>query len=596
MPSGSDAPRWQLDSIYGGYDSESYLSDRAELVKLCSAVIKKLSDRAARKKDPDKWLKYMLKKLDAASGLHRNLSGFLSCAYSVDTTNRETLNEINSLDNDALILSEALVRFRGEMKGLRKQLGHLGKKSKTIARFSFFLKEQVQRSQHQMGVAEEGLAADLNRAGGDAWGRLQDTILSNLRWKWDRTEEKSVVELRSMATNPDRAIRKKAYKKELEAWKSMEIPVAAALNGVKGFTVILDRRRKYQSPLERATADARISAKTLAAQIGAMESNLPIFRKYLKAKARLVGVPKLAFYDLFAPVGSTSREWSFKEARDFIIEQFSGFSWELGDFAEKAFRDGWIDALPRTGKTGGAFCSSMPVAGESRILANFDGSFDSLFTLAHELGHAYHGSVLKEQPYLLQRYPMTLAETASIFCETIVFNSAMAKASDADRITILETFLQGATQVIVDILSRFKFESAVFEQRSQVELGPEQLCDIMRQAQIDTYGDGLSQKELHPYMWAAKPHYYRTSLSFYNFPYAFGLLFGLALYSTYTEDVHEFPIRYRTLLQMTGRATANEVTASAGFDIEDTAFWQSGLDVLSGYIDEFASLVEATSE
>ncbi len=595
MPSGSDAPRWQLESIYPGYESESYLADRAEFVRLCASLLKKLEDKSARKKDPEKWLKYMIKRLDAVSGLYRNLSGFLSCSYAVNTTDRDTLNQINSLDEDALVLREALVRFRGEIRALRKQLHHLAKKSKTIGKFLFFLTEEIDHAARQMSVAEENLAADLNRAGGEAWGRLQDTILSNLRWSWKGKETKSVVELRSLATNADRAVRKKAYQKELEAWKSMEIPIAAALNGVKGFTVILDKRRNYESPLAHATDDARITGKTLDAQITTMEANLPVFRKYLKAKAKLLRVPRLAFYDLFAPVGDTNKEWSFREARSFIVEQFSSFSWELGDFAERAFKDGWIDALPRAGKTGGAFCSSMPVAGESRILANFDGSFDSLFTLAHELGHAYHAFVLKERDYLLQRYPMTLAETASIFCETIVFNQAIETASDDDRITILETFLQGATQVIVDILSRFKFESAVFEKRAQFELGPEELCNIMRQAQLDTYGEALSKDALHPYMWAAKPHYYRTGLSFYNFPYAFGLLFGLALYSKYTKDVHEFPSRYRTLLQMTGQATANEVTGSAGFDIEDGAFWQSGLDVIAGYVDEFAVLVEKAS-
>lgn len=591
MPTGSDAPRWQLDSIYAGYDSSSYLGDRAELLKICSTVLKKLDDKSAKKKDPEKWLKWMLKKLDSAQGVYANLSGYLWCAYAVDTTNAATLAQIHSLEEDGLQLQEAKVRFRADLRSLRKQIARLAHKSKTIDRFSFFLNTELELADRQMTVAEENLAADLMRPGGDAWGRLQDTILSNLSWDWDGKERRTVVELRSMALNPDRSIRKKAFDLELAAWKSMEIPIAAALNGVKGFAVILDSRRRYESPLQHATIEARISELTLRSQIETMEANLPVFRTYLEAKAKLIGVEKLAFYDLFAPVGEIAKTWSFREARDFVIEQFSSFSWELGDFAEQAFREQWIDALPREGKTGGAFCETMPVAGQSRILANFDGSFDSLFTIAHELGHAYHGFVLKELPYLHQDYPMTLAETASIFCETIVFNQAIEKSKQKDRITVLEVFLQGATQVVVDILSRYKFELAVFERRKTGELLPNELCDLMRTAQTESYGDALG--ELHPYMWAAKPHYYSPQLSFYNFPYAFGLLFGLALYATYRDDVHEFPIRYRKLLQMTGQASANAVTSAAGFQIEDPAFWQSGLDVIAGWVSDFAALVEA---
>ena len=595
MPTGSETPRWNLDSVYAGYDSEEYRADRDELVKTSSSLLKKLDDDSSRKGDTEKWLKSIIKKMNAAYGLYGTLEAYIYCNHSVDTKDSKTLAELSSLEEDVLPLREAEVRFRRAMKSLQKKLPQLAKKSKTIARFRFYLDEQIELANRQMSVEEENLAADLMRPGADAWGRLQGTISSNLSWPWDGDERKTVVELRSLAMDPSRDIREKAFRKELEAWKSMETPIAAALNGVKGFTVILDKRRNYATPLDHAAFQARISRETLDAQISTMESNLGVFRSYLKSKAKLLGVKKCAFYDLFAPAGEATRTWSFQEARDFIVEQFSSFSWELGDFAERAFREKWIDAEPREGKVGGAFCAPMPKAGESRILANFDGSFDGLFTLAHELGHGYHGWVLKDLPYVQQDYPMTLAETASIFCETIVFNRAMEASSADDRLAVLELFLQSATQVIVDILSRYKFEAAVFERREKGDLSSEELCELMLQAQRDTYGDGLDEKLLHPYMWAVKSHYYSAGLSFYNFPYAFGQLFGLGLYATYTRDVHEFPTRYKELLQTTGQTTANEVTKSAGFDIEDGAFWQSGIDVIAERANEFAALVKEQS-
>ncbi|MFW5776092.1 MAG: M3 family oligoendopeptidase [Spirochaetota bacterium] len=592
MPSGSKPPRWQLDSVYPGYDSEEYRSDRDELVKTSSSLLRKLDDRTARKRDPEKWLKFVVKKMDYAAGLSSTLSAYIECRYSVNTTDSRTLAELSSLEEDALALKEAEVRFRNELTAIRKHLPKLRRKSKTIDRFSFYLQEQLELADKQMSVDEENLAADLMRPGADAWGRLHGTLSSTLTWPWEGDERKTVVELRSLAMDPSREVREKAYRKELEAWRSVETPIAAALNGVKGFTVILDKRRHHDSPLDHAALQARISRRTLEAQIGTMERNLGVFRTYLKTKAKLLGEPKLAFFDLFAPVGESNRTWSFKEARNFIVEQFSTFSWELGDFAERAFKEKWIDAEPRAGKVGGAFCAPMPLRGESRILANFDGTFDGLFTLAHELGHGYHGFVLKDLPYIQQDYPMTLAETASIFCETVVFNRAMESSAADDRLAVLELFLQSATQVIVDILSRYKFESAVFERRPKGELSPEEYCNLMREAQLETYGDGLDTQALHAYMWAVKPHYYNASLSFYNFPYAFGQLFGLGLYAKYREDEREFPIRYKQLLQMTGLATANEVTRSAGFDIEDEAFWQSGIDVIAQRVNDFVALVE----
>jgi len=596
MAAGSSVPRWDLDAIYPGFESEAYQNDRAELVKISTAILKRVDDRSLRKKDPAKWIKLLVKKIDTARGLHENLSGYLGCAYAVDTTNSTILSEINSLDEDALLLTEATVRFRVALRPLRKQIQRLASKSKTVAHYLFFLQEQCELAEKQMSVAEENLAADLARSGADAWGRLQDTISSTLDWPWQGAERKTVVQLRSLAFDPDRSVRKKAFTKELEAWKSVEIPIAASLNGVKGTTVSLDSRRHYTSPLDHAATLSRITRKTLDAQIDTMRANLDVFRRYLLAKARLMGLKRLAFYDLFAPVGNTTKSWSFAEARDFIVEQFSSFAWELGDFAQRAFQENWIDAEPREGKVGGAFCQSLPIARQSRVLANFDGSFDSVFTLAHELGHAYHGFVINELPVLNQDYPMTLAETASIFCETIVFNRAMTMGSNDDRVTVLELFLQSSTQVVVDILSRFLFEESVFDRRRTAELSPQELCELMVQAQRATYGDALDEKAFHPYMWAAKPHYYSAELSFYNFPYAFGLLFGLGLYATYQQDEREFPARYKRLLQMTGQATANEVTSEAGFDIEDPSFWQNGIDIIAGYVQQLEELVGKKAE
>jgi len=335
----------------------------------------------------------------------------------------------------------------------------------------------------------------------------------------------------------------------------------------------------------------RLSRKALDALISAMEDSLPDWRRYLKAKAKLLGIPTCAFHDIFAPVGGHFPSYTWDEARSVITKNFSGFSARMGDFAKRAFDSSWIDAEPRGGKVSGAYCTDMPLRKETRVLCNFDGTFNTVITVAHELGHAFHSDVVKDLPGLQQDYPMTLAETASIFAETVVFDAELAKADSSARLGLLEMHLQDGCQILVDILSRFYFERSVFEERKKGELPADDFCALMADAQKRTYGDGLDPDLLHPYMWLIKGHYYSAGLAFYNFPYAFGQLFGLGLYARYKKEGPAFAETYEKILLETGRMDAVELTAKAGFDIETKAFWKSGIDLFVAQIDEFEKLV-----
>jgi oligoendopeptidase F len=404
----------------------------------------------------------------------------------------------------------------------------------------------------------------------------------------------AVINLRS---HPDGAVRRRGYEVEMKAWESVAEPLAACMNGVKGEVVTLNRRRGREDALHAAIDQARIDRPTLEAMIGAMHDALPVFRRYLRAKAQLLGQAALPWSDLFAPVGASERTYRYAEACSLVHEAFGTFAPQLAALAERAFTHNWIDVAPRAGKRGGAFCMDVPAVGESRVLTNFDGSLDQVSTLAHELGHAFHNdcAVAASKTMLQTITPMTLAETASIMCETIVTEAILARTSDPQEVlAVLETQLTGSTQVIVDIYSRFLFESEVFRRREQGELSPAELCEIMVQAQRDTYGDGLDPNELHPYMWTWKPHYYRASLSFYNFPYAFGLLFGTGLYAIYRERGSAFVADYMNLLASTGEASAADLAARFGIDIRTRAFWERSLHVIAEQVARYEQIVRAT--
>jgi len=403
-------------------------------------------------------------------------------------------------------------------------------------------------------------------------------------------------EARALAYDPDRSIRMAAYKAELQTWKSVEVPLAACMNSIKGEVQTLSRLRNWNSPMEPALFSANIDRPTLEAMLSAVRRAFPDFHRYFRAKAKLVADPSasaLPWFDLFAPIAEETKRWEYREAMQFVAEQFHTFSAKMGSFAEKCFADNWIDAPPRAGKVDGAFCMGMR-PGESRILMNYKSSFGSVRTLAHELGHGYHNLCLQNRTPMQRETPMTLAETASIFCETVVNQAGIAKASPQEQLALLEGSLQGFAQTIVDVIGRMYFEQAVFDGRQKRELSADELCTLMLDAQEQSYGAGLDPNLRHPYMWAVKPHYY-SGRSYYNFPYTFGLLFSLGLYSRYQAEGDSFKGAYDELLGGTGLADAASLAETFGIDIRSEAFWNSSLNTIRADIDRFCNLTSTQS-
>ena len=496
-------------------------------------------------------------------------SEFQQQAVKLSLLNTRYAAWIGSLDVDALILRSAVAREH-----------------------AYMLHKASEQAKHLMSPTEEDLAAELELSSGAGWEKLHGDVTSRILIPLELEGKHQMLPMsmvRNLACHADRAVRQAAYEAELEGWQKAAVPLAAAMNGIKGQVNTLARRRGWDSPLDASLFDANIDRATLEAMLVAAREFFPDFRRYMHAKARALGLERLAWYDILAPVGEAHKVWDFEDAKNFIVEKFGAFSPKLSEFAARAFRENWIDAEPHVGKIDGAYCTPLR-KDESRVFANFKPSFDGVSTLAHELGHGYHNLNLANRTELQKNTPMTLAETASIFCETIIVHAALATADKQEQITILETSIQGACQVVVDIISRFLFESRVFEQRKQRDLSIDEFNELMLAAQKETYGDGLDESLLHPYMWAMKPHYYSTHLSFYNYPYMFGLLFGLGLYAHYQQDPESFKIGYDNLLSSTGLSDAATLAARFGIDIHSTDFWRSSLAIVRRDIDLFEEL------
>ena len=454
---------------------------------------------------------------------------------------------------------------------------------------------------------EESIANDLQRFGGDAWSKLHEQIISNLV---DKETGKTFNQLRNDAYSPDRNTRKESYYKEIALLEQNQIAISSALNNIKGATISLNKKRNwgdgFEGAINRSLFSSRLSRKSLDALISAIEDSIPMWQEYLFEKAKALNLKdekgnseKCSFYDIFAPLITESsdkeKDWTYQEAKEFIINKFSEFSSHMGDFVKTAFEENWVDAEIRKGKVGGAFCIDFPLQKVSRVLTNFSGTTSDILTLAHELGHAYHHFCIKDLDYNLCSYPMTLAETASIFSETMVTNSMLKTANLSEKINLLEMHLSDSCQTLLDILSRFYFEKSVFEERENKELVAEDFCRLMNDAQNKTYGNSLTETK-HPYLWAVKTHYYSPSLDFYNFPYSFGQLFALGLYSQYKESPKEFPSQYQELLKNTGSMTCEEVCKLAGFDITTKDFWISGIKELKLEFEEWKTCLEVTKK
>src|SRR5690554_2843540 len=581
---------WNLNNLYLGLDDPKFTEDVKKLDVLIDDV-NTLAKDFNQDNVKDK-LKAFILKLEELQTLSTKLGGFISLSLATDATNQAFNNAMVVLRHKFLKTTLPSTLFEKFVASINN-LDAVIKEDELLSEYEFMLTEIKEGSKHLLSDEEEVLAAELNQSGGSLFAKMHSDLTSTLEVDYDG-EKINLSQVRNLAYDEDPEVRRKAYYAERASYGKINQASSFALNGIKNQVSTMARKRKYASPLEETLKKSRINKEVLDALISSMKKYLPEFRRYLRKKAEILGHKNgLPFYDLFAPIGGSNKKYSVEEAEAFILKQFATFSPELHDLAKRAFDENWVDYKPRAGKRGGAFCSGLYPIKESRILTNFDGGIGDISTIAHELGHAYHNSVIFDERILNSGYPMPIAETASILCETIVKQASLKESeTKEEKIGILEQELQGSTQVIVDILSRYIFETEVFNRAQNEFLDEKTLNEIMINAQKKSYGDGLDLKYLNEGMWVNKGHYYSTGRSFYNFPYAFGLLFAKGIYAQYQEKGSAFVPELNKLLQMTGKANLVDVAKTIGIDITKNEFWESSLEVIKKDIDNFIELAK----
>ncbi len=596
------APRWDMTNVYPSLESKEFKSAIKKYKSMLDEmeVFFKKASKADAKTEPKKLGKLLGESVDRFNALFELSNTINPYIYSFVTTDSRdkdamrALSEFEQMSVQASILNTKFQAWAGKLG--KAAVKKAAKTNASAKAHEFTLNESVEQSKYMMSEAEEILAAELTLSGGNAFGKLQGTLTSQLSVDFEldgKIQKLPMPALINLRSHPDEGTRRRGYEAENIAWEAVKETLVACMNGVKGEALTLDKKRGREDAIHASIDVCRMDRKTLNAMLDAMKDSFPMFRKYFKHKAKLIGKEKLAWWDISAPMGKTDKVYSFEEARDFIVGNFNKFSPELGAFAKRAFDNNWIDAEQRDGKRGGAFCMGVAGVKESRILSNFDGSFDQVSTLAHELGHAFHNECAYQagKTELQQATPMTLAETASIMCETIVTEAVLKQVTDPqEELAVLEAQMNNATGVIVDIYSRYLFEKEVFERRAKSELSADDLNDIMERAQKAAYGEGLDERYLQKFMWTWKPHYYSPNLSFYNFPYAFGLLFATGLYAIYQKRGADFVPDYKDLLASTGENRAAELADRFGIDIRTKKFWADSLAIIGRRVERYCEI------
>lgn len=579
---------WDLTVFYKDFDDPEFKDDLARLPKEIDAFTAAI---AAPAEDEVEKLVSLVHQEEALSNLFERLNLMIGLTLSVDANNKAANAAMAPLMRAVMGSSLASNAFSRYLASLENLNAIIDADDELKAR-AFALREAAEDAKHQLPEALEKPVLKMQLSGGEAFSQLRDKLDATLLVDYDG-KQIPLSAVRALAYDGDADTRRRAYEAELASYKKIELPMSFCLNNLKAEGETMAALKGYKGVLDMALAHSRMDEKTLEAMWTAIREALPELREYFKAKGRLLGHENgLPFYDLFAPVGQSTRTYTVEEARALLLDLFGKFCPEMGEMMRTAFDEGWIDMYPREGKSGGAFCSGYYAKNISRVMTNFAGSASDVSTLAHELGHAFNNRMLHHKPIMMTETPMPLAETASTFNETLLISQLLKTATPEEELTLLDSCLTEQTQTMVDIYSRFLFEQKVVAAQADHALDVDELKETMLWAQEQSYGDGLDPEYRHPYMWACKSHYYSTGVHFYNFPYAFGGLFARGLYARYEKEGEAFVPVYCDLLSRFGSDTIANVTASVGIDVTTPDFWREAVESVLVQVRRFVELAD----
>ncbi|PZE21256.1 M3 family oligoendopeptidase [Paenibacillus xerothermodurans] len=582
---------WNLSTFFeGGSASDefrTFLQQTGSDIKEFRRIVDELSSANITHADE---LMQSVELLQSIAKKLREADSFVSCLAAENQTDKHAIFLAGRVKELAAAYASAQTTFDQLLTQIDDATWRSMLNSPQLDEIAFPLQERRELAAEKLPPEQETLAHELAIDGYHGWGEAYNTTVSKFRVKFEedgRTLELSAGQAANKMHHPNRAVRQQLFKLWEKEWSEHADYCADALNHLAGFRLRLYERRGWKDTLKEPLAINRMSKETLDTMWDVIDRGKDIFVQYLQRKAKLLGLERLSWYDVEAPVGQGSQHFSYDEGAKLIVEQFREFSPNMADFAEHAFESRWIEAEDRPGKRPGGFCTSFPIAEETRIFMTYAGTASNVATLAHELGHGYHQHVMNDLPALAQEYAMNVAETASTFAEMVVSDAAIKSASsEEERLTLLEDRIQRSVAFYMNIHARFLFETRFYEERGKGLVSVDKLNEMMEQAQREAFRDSLA--EYHPHFWASKLHFYITDVPFYNFPYTFGYMFSSGIYAEAVRQGGEFEDKYVALLRDTGRMTVEQLAEKhLGVNLRKPDFWQRALDLTAEDVREF---------
>ncbi|MCM3237083.1 M3 family oligoendopeptidase [Heyndrickxia oleronia] len=538
----------------------------------------------------------LLKKLQTNSQMLTQAGAFVSCLQAQNTLDEKASELKGNVAELRAQLNTILTNFDDKLRRIEEDQWQQLLQNPEIKELAFVLNERRELAKEKLPKEQEALVNSLSVDGYHGWGDMYDTLVSQVKIPFEengKIVELSVGQAHNKFSNPDRNVRATVFKNWEKAWDEKADLFTTTLNHLAGFRLSLYKERGWDEVLKEPLSYNRMQKETLESMWQVISDYKKPLTDYLKRKAELLGIEKLSWYDLDAPIGKVNTQFSYQEGAEFIIQHFGKFGDQLASFTKKAFEDSWIEAEDRAGKRPGGFCTSFPVSGQSRIFMTYSGTPSNVSTLAHELGHAFHSYALKNVHPLKRGYAMNVAETASTFAEMIVADASVKNAkSDEERLPLLEDKVQRSVALLMNIHSRFLFETRFYEERKKGIVSKKRLNELMLEAQKEAYGDGL--EEYHPLFWASKLHFFITGVPFYNFPYTFGYLFSLGIYAQAQKEGKGYEEKYMALLQDTGSMKVEDLAMKhLNVDLTKRDFWEEGVKLCVKDVEEF---LEATKQ
>ncbi|MBT2686364.1 M3 family oligoendopeptidase [Bacillus sp. ISL-37] len=584
---------WDLDVFFeGGSDSPEFAAHLKAAGEEITQFKKELEGwQPADQASEAGRLASLVEMFDGAARKVRQAGAFVSCLHAQNTGDKKAGQLKSAVTELSASLQTALTIFDQKLSSFSENVWEELVKEGLLHELRFVLTERRERAAEKLSEKEESAINALSVDGYHGWGQMYDLLVGNTKINY-KEESLSVGQAANKLSDADRSVRKEIFAQWEKAWGENEDAFAKTLNHLAGFRLNVYKLRGWEDVLKEPLDINRMKKETLDAMWEVISDNKEPFVQFLNRKANLLGVNKLSWYDLDAPIGNAESKMSYQEGADFIVDNFEQFGKEMADFAKMAFENKWIEAEDRPGKAPGGFHTFFPESSQSRIFMTYSGTPSNVSTLAHELGHGFHTYAMRDLHLLNRNYAMNVAETASTFAEMIVSDASVKNAkSKEEKLSLLEDKIQRSVALLMNIHSRFLFETKFYEERKQGVVNAERLGELMENAQTEAYGGAL--EEYHPLFWASKLHFFITGVPFYNFPYTFGYLFSLGIYAMAQEEGKGYEEKYIALLKDSASMTVEELAQKhLNVDLTKKDFWEKAVRMCVEDVEEFMALTE----